>query len=205
MRKSLFVLLLLCNVNGFTQSFKTGVNLGIAATQISGDNLGGFNKNGPLLGGFIYREFKKNWSYEIGMQYILKGSRKIPNFEIGDYSRYLLRLHYIEMPFILNYQYKKFTMLAGLSVGGLLHWNVYNEIGEFPEASDEKRPFKRYELSYNFGLSYKISEGINLCANMSYSLLPVRNHVSGAVWFLNRGQYNESLCVSIRYKFKPEN
>jgi hypothetical protein len=109
------------------------------------------------------------------------------------------------MPFILNYHYKKFTLLAGLSVGGLLHWNVYNEIGEFPEASDEKRPFKRYELSYNFGLSYKISEGINLCANMSYSLLPVRNHVSGAVWFLNRGQYNESLCVSIRYKFKPEN
>jgi hypothetical protein len=198
-------LLLFFNVKGFTQSFKTGINFGIAATQISGDNLSGFNKNGPLLGGFIYRDFKKSWSYEIGMQYILKGSRKIPNFDIGDYNRYLLRLHYIEMPFLLNYHYKKFTIFAGLSIGGLLHWNVYNEIGEFPESSDEKRPFKRYELSQNSGISYKVADGINICLNLSHSLIPVRKHVSQAVWLLNRGQYNESLCLSVRYKLQKSN
>ena len=202
MRIFFFVFIFLCNASGFTQNFKTGINLGIAATQISGDNLSGFNKSGPILGGFIYREFKKNWSFEIGMQYILKGSRKIPNFDIGDYSRYLLRLHYIEMPFLLNYHYKNFMLFGGLSIGGLLNWNVYNEIGLYPAGSDEKRPFKRYELADNFGVSYILGQGINLCVNMSYSLLPVRNHVSNAVWLFNRGQYNSALCVSLRYKFQ---
>jgi len=205
MRFFIFIFLCLCNVTGFTQSFKTGINIGIAATQVSGDNLGGFNKSGPILGGFIYREFKKNWSYEIGMQYILKGSRKTPNFDNNDYTSYLMRLHYVEMPFLLNYHYKKFTLFAGLSIGGLLHWNVYNEFGEFPAASDEKRPFKRYELSDNFGLSYRLGDGLNVCVNLSYSLLPIRNHVSQAVRLFNRGQYNEALCVSLRYKFQQTN
>lgn len=185
---------------GFSQSFSPGIELGIAASQVSGDGYAGFNKNGPIAGVFVEKKIKKNFLYSVGMHYIIKGSRRNPNLENNDQVSYLLRLHYVEMPILLNYKYRKFKLFAGVSIGGLLHYNVFNEYGPYPEGSSERRPFKNYEIANNFGICYMIAQDIDISLNLAYSMLPIRNHLNNLVWYNNRGQYNEVLGLAIKYK-----
>ena len=51
-----FSILLCCgflSISIHAQNFGGGLILGLSTSQVSGDNLGGFNKGGLLFGGFI--------------------------------------------------------------------------------------------------------------------------------------------------------
>jgi alpha-glucosidase len=78
--------------------------------------------------------------------------------------------------------------------------NVFNEYGQYPDGSTEKRPFKRLEIANNFGLCYVLAPDIDISLNLAYSILPIRNHLNNLIWYNNRGQYNEVLGLAIKYK-----
>ena len=79
-----------------SQNFNAGPIIGINTSQVSFDNLAGFNKIGLRMGAFVNRNFNK-FDGQIELQYINKGSReKINN---NTYNQgYRFQLNYIEIP-----------------------------------------------------------------------------------------------------------
>jgi hypothetical protein len=202
MRGSICVLFILCFViSGFSQRFNGGVSLGLAATQISGDNLSGFDKAGPCVGGFVEYPLKGDTvCLQLQLYYIQKGSRKAVNPNTGDYTTYRLALNYIEIPFFLKYTFrKKYVVDGGPAMGVLFASSVQNQFGNYPAGDPHNRPFRPLELSFSLGIGYRLTNKLLLSIRNSNSLLPVRKHYGGGTFRLNRGQYNSVMLFSAAY------
>ncbi len=176
------------------QRFQGGVFLGLSTTQVSGDQLAGFNKTGFLAGGLVSTGLGKNFDLALEIMYIEKGSRRKPNHEND--SSYLLKLTYFEVPLLLGYTYKKRLKLeAGPSFGKLLSSSESDQNGEIPR----QIPFKDMEISINGGISYRLWKGLYVHTRIATSVIPIRPHASGETYYFNRGQYNTVLFFDVKY------
>ncbi len=202
----LFLLLLFFTSvsNALAQDFVGGAILGFNASQVSGDNLGGYNKAGISGGFYVSKTFEDKNELEMRITYSAKGSRDVPNFEKGKYNAYYLKLNYVEVPILYRYKFKKVWLMAGLSGGYLISSSIANESGPIPENSVENRPFKKYEVCTQLAVGYPFDEHweIELKSADTFPLLPVRPHASGANFRLNFGQLNSVLAFSLKYRFK---
>jgi hypothetical protein len=198
------ILLIAIALNVKAQDFVGGAILGFNASQVSGDNLGGYDKAGICGGFFVSKTLEDKNEIEMRITYSAKGSRDVPNFEKGKYNAYYLKLNYVEVPILYRYKYKKFWLMAGLSGGYLVSSSIANEAGPFPENSVENRPFKKFEVCTQLGVGYPFDEHweIELKSADTFPLLPVRPHASGANFRLNFGQLNSVLAFSLKYSFK---
>ena len=78
----------------FSQSFQAGTIIGINTSQVSGDNLAGFNKLGARLGAFVNKKMG-SFTAQIEFQYINKGSKELVDTE--SYAQgYKFFLNYLE-------------------------------------------------------------------------------------------------------------
>jgi hypothetical protein len=207
MRGSLSLLFILCFViNGYSQRFNGGVTLGLAATQISGDELSGFDKAGACAGGFVEYPLKGDTlRLQLQLYYIQKGSRKPVNPNTNSYVTYRLALNYIEIPFFLTYTFrKKYVVDGGLALGVLFASSVSNQFGKYPPGDPNSRPFKPLELSFSLGIGYRVTNKLLLSIRNSNSLLPVRRHYGGGTFRLNRGQYNSVMLFSVSYSLSTK-
>ena len=186
------------------QSFSGGALVGFNATQVSGDNLGGYDKAGISGGFFVGKKLNEKSELEMRITYSEKGSRDVPNFEKGKYTAYYMRLKYIEVPVIYKYKYKIVWLMAGLSGGYLISSSIANESGPYPVNSIENRPFKKYEVCSQFAVALPFADTweIELKSADTFPLLPIRPHASGANYRLNFGQLNSVLTFSLKYVFK---
>ena len=183
------------------QSFKAAMFAGFNMSQISGDNLGGYDKPGILGGLSISKDIGEKLILEMQMMYIQKGSRKFPDIKNNDNSRYILNLNYIDIPLNLKYKFQKFKVEIGLSNGVMFKQYVANEIGPYPANSDESKAFHKWELSYNLGVSFPLTKKIELCGRINHSLLPVRINRPYQLNWVDKGQFNDALIWFIQYKF----
>ena len=71
---SLICICLICN-NILSQSFDGGLLAGLTTSQISGDNLGGFNKLGFAIGIFTQRNISEKSKLRFELSYFQKGSK----------------------------------------------------------------------------------------------------------------------------------
>ncbi len=201
MKKKYLLLIVVFIAVGFSinaQDFNGGVLGGVSGSQISGDDLSGFNKGGLYLGAFVNRYFGEKSSLQMELDFIQKGSRKNPNAKKNDYSTYLLRLNYIEIPVSYKYDFStKGTLEGGLSLGVLV--NSYEEANETTTISGGE--FNRTDFSFHVGGYYTIVENLRINVRYSSSILPVRDHSSGATDRLNAGQYNSVLSFIFFYGF----
>lgn len=177
-------------------NFRGGVTAGLATTQISGDDLGGFHKVGPFLGGFLRAEINETLSGQMEIAYTQKGSRKIPKADQGN-TFYTLKLNYIEVPLLLKANFRKFTYEVGPSIGTLLNYQEFTHVGDFFPARD----FRRVELSFNAGIGYVLTEKATLTWRFNNSILPVRKHVGNNTFRFNLGQYSTALNFLVHYRF----
>lgn len=179
------------------ESFRAGIYAGLNASQVSGDDLGGFNKMGLFGGVFVNRAFSDHWSGELGIAFSEKGSRKIAQPDAGDYSSYLLALRYIEIPLTARYGYRDFQFEFGPSIGVLMSYVEENQVG----AINLDREFSKIEISMNLGAIYNISQRLGAMIRFNNSILPIRPHASGAIapYRLNWGQYNSVVNISLRF------
>lgn len=176
------------------QKFNGGILAGLSTAEISGDRLEGPNKAGIYAGFFVNRYFSERSSLQMELDFIQKGSRKNP--DSLDYSTYLLRLNYVEIPVHYKYDFhKRSTLEAGIGTGVLL----YN----YEEADDleitESREFKRIDLSFNIGAFFNITRYLAFNVRYSNSILAVRPHSKGQTYRWNKGQYNEVLSFTFHY------
>jgi len=182
----------------FSQGFSGGISAGIVASQVDGDRLSGYDKVGLLGGVFVIAKFSDKIGIKMDIRYLGKGAKKQANPEIGDLTYFDLRLHYIEIPVLFQYTWKKFTPEMGLG---------YNYLVKSIEDSDGSGgidpipAFNNFEFSGYLGLSYKLSKKIKVNTQYSYSILAVRKHPGNQSYYLNKGQYNNVINLNIQYSF----
>jgi hypothetical protein len=181
------------------QKFKAGLFLGLSSSQVSGDQLSGFNKPGFYGGGFVNTNLGGKTFLQMEMSYIGKGSRPTSKqAEANPFNRYPT-LNYVEVPllFILKTG-NNLTIEGGVAFGVL----VYSREEDFYSEKTILRPYNSTEFSFLFGVGYTLSEKISLNSRVDNSFLPIRAHESGATYGLNQGQYNTEITFSLRYHFQ---
>jgi hypothetical protein len=196
----LFVLLFVSKIQA-QQRFTAGVKLGLTTTQVEGDTYSGFDKLGVVGGAFVAARLKEKWSAQFEMIYIQKGSKHNSNFELGDYSYYLLQLQYIEVPLLIQYRYKKITFELGPGYGYLIKEKEYNEIQELTGL----HPMNNSELSINYGVNCFVYKNFGVSLRYSNSLTSIRSFTSGKKNWNTPGQRNNVLAVNFTYTFKKNN
>lgn len=179
------------------QSFRVGLRGGITATQVDGDQLQGFDKGGLLGGLTLSRQVSERTSLGMEMFFIQKGSRKPVSQE--DNSFYLMRLTYVEVPFLVRWDAgKKIILETGPAFGVLVHSMERDQIGIINYAP----AFEKREYSFNAGMGYRLSDKMVFDARYSFSLLPVRRFESALNYlYWDRGQFNAVLQLSLNYAF----
>ena len=172
------VLLLLTGSSSVAQQFNAGLLAGVSATQISGDQLSGFNKAGLVAGGFVSTTLSPKFDLALGITYFQKGSKKNTDPDKEDYTYYRLRLNYFDMPLLLQWKYnKKLIFEAGPSVAVLLSEEEEDEFGVLPN----RRPFEKTEFAANLGMNVTVVKQLSFVLRMGTSILPVRTLISGII------------------------
>lgn len=204
MRACLFcVSFFLIAYTSFAQKrFVPGIKLGIAATQVDGDTYAGYNKPGPIIGSTLTANINQKWTAQFEIYYIQKGSRHNANIEEGDYSFYLMRLNYMEVPVLFQYHLKKFIFDVGPSMGFLFSSREENYSGRF----DNPYSFYSTDLCYNLGVSYTLIKNLSVNWRFSYSILPIRKFPTyTGLWYDRNVQKNNVIAFSLVYTFKKDN
>lgn len=198
MKNKLVIFILLFGFCVNAQHYRALLNVGLIASQVDGDRLDGYDKTGLHFGLSVENRIKEKWYYVIGLNYAQKGSRKIPNPD-NPYDRfYILRLNYIEVPFLVGLQLKKKYLLElGMGLGYLIN---SKEDVDGTGFIDPIPPFKNYDFFYRSGVGYLLSDRFIIKFNHSYSIVPIRNHPGNQTWYFDRGQYNNYLILSLIYR-----
>lgn len=201
---SALIYLLIFYGKSFAQNeFKGGAVVGLSASQVHGDTYSGFDKAGLYAGGFVKRNLTEKWSAQLELAYIQKGSRKNPNPENGDYVFYLLKIDYVEIPFVVQWHYKHLSFEAGMAYAALINNREENEFG----VVNNIFPLQRSDISFLLGLNYKIGEHFTVNIRNSNSILPVRKFNAPIYYqrrlsnMFNRGMYNNVMILALQYQF----
>ena len=195
MSKILIFFLFIISSFCFGQNFSSGIVLGINTSQVSFDNLSGFNKIGIRSGAFVNRNFNK-FQGQIELLYINKGSREHINADT--YSEgYKFQLNYIEIPISFKKRiYRNIDGELGLGIGYLLNWTE-----KYDGYDNYGIEMKKLEYSVHIGFEYEIRQNLYLNSRLSNSIIPVRSHASDNIHKWYHGQYNTSISFVLNYYF----
>ena len=195
MNKILCYLLLFLPILGESQNINAGSIIGLNTSQVSGDNLSGFNKFGFRFGGFVNGDFNK-FNIQIELQYINKGSRETIKKDMYN-EGYKFQVNYIEMPLLINkIIYRNTSIETGLVIGYLLNWSE-----TYDNLDSSGIDVNQTEYSFLIGFTQKIADKLYLNSRFSSSITPIRDHFSGQKIGLNKGQYNTSISFALYYYF----
>ena len=209
MLKKLTLILILFTINvsnSYSQveeRFRLILSGGLSGTQVDGDTYGGYNKLGSNAGVYVNRKTGEKSEYVLGLTYIQKGSRS--NATIQNPNYYILRLNYVEVPWLYIYNHKtKYRFELGVSAAYL--FSSYEENGM---VGAYKGNLKKIDFCYNMGAGYKLNDHLFINIRYNYSLLPIReynrNVYLGNLWqrTFNRGLYNNCISLSLNYSITP--
>lgn len=193
----LIVFLLITNNIACGQSFKAAVLAGINSSQVSGDELSGFNKVGLFIGGSAILPVSEKSLVEMELLFIQKGSKTpTPKNGAANYF-YKMSLNYLEVPLIYTFRPVKYVSVhAGPTFGVLVGSKEEDNAGELTG----QIPFQKTELGIDGGLSVYFSEHLSLTMRLSTSLLPIRKTGANTPLF-ESGQYNSGLAFFLQYTF----
>jgi hypothetical protein len=191
----------------YAQPFNGGIMAGGIISQIDGDTYSGYNKLGILGGAYVNYRFSDYFQMQLELAYIQKGSRKNADLENEDYKSYLLRLHYLEVPLLMQlYLHKRLLAEIGPAADVLL--GSY-EVSDGLEVPYNTVPLRNVTLSGIAGVSWLVTNHLKINYRFSYSLLSIRQpqpdgYPEGYRKILfETGQYNNLMSFSVCWDFKP--
>ncbi len=193
--KTIFTsLYLLCFAMTSAQNFDAGLLGGFTTSQVTGDNLSGFDKLGSRFGAYISYPINKKMNYQLEMQYLQKGSKK-PYTENSP-ETYLFELNYIELPVSLNYQVKKGIYIeSGVGTAFLVSYKEQDEIADI----NRDKP-NTLALDFLLGIQYQFKKNLKLNIRYANSISPIRKHASEEELGLNSGQYSSLVSFAFIYQ-----
>ena len=193
----LITLIFLLGITTLTnaQNFQSGLITGISTSQVSGDVLGGFNKIGLQLGGFVNHPLGKNSKGQFGLYYIDKGSND-PN------SLFQIDLSYVESSYSFLYKYQEFIWEGGLLVGVLIN-GITNDMYGYENIT--KSQFNKFDISMKFAIGKDLLPKLQMFWEFSNTIpfIPIQQHPA-YISVLNKGKMNSVLCFSLRYLLNNE-
>jgi len=173
----------------FSQGFKGGVFAGFVASQVDGDEYGGYNKAGFQAGAYSKFYFNKRFFLLNELKYIQKGSSQ--TFKEFPEENFKIKVSYIEVPFILGFQLnEKFSFGSGFSYGVLIGAEQQDGGGVIPK---DRLGYKNYDLNILLHMKYQFNEHFWFNPKIGYSILPI-NDVSPR-------QFNNLISASFGYEF----
>ena len=177
------------------QNFQGGLIIGISTSQVSGDALGGFNKIGLQLGGFVNHLLGKNSKGQLGLYYIDKGSDDTK-------SLFQIDLSYVESSYSILYNYQGFSWEGGVLIGVLIDGKTYDIYG-YENASESQ--FNKFDISAKLAVGKEILPKLQMFWEITNTipLFPIQEHPA-YVSILNKGKMNAVLCFSFRYLLGDE-
>src|SRR5690349_12369117 len=162
MRKNVVFLIISILVMPFisrAQSFHAGAFGGISTSQVSGDNLGGFDKAGLYAGGFVNLSMSEKWLFQMEITYIGKGSRPSKSDEEAGFPGVFPTLNYAEVPVVFIYKARpKINIEVGPAVGIL----IYSREEDIFAERDIVRPYNDFDFSFVVGFDYFLSEKFSI-------------------------------------------
>ena len=195
MRFITFIFLLCITTLTNAQNFQGGLITGVSTSQVSGDVLGGFNKIGLQLGGFVNHPLGKKTKGQFGLYYIDKGSSD-PN------SPFKIDLSYVESSYSFLYSYQGFSWEGGLLIGVLVDGQTYDMYG-YENTSESE--FNQFDIGTKLAGGKELLPRLQFFWEISNTipLLPIQEHPA-YVSILNKGKMNTVLCFSFRYLLSNE-
>lgn len=180
----------------YGQKFDAGLLAGLSTSQMDGDHLSGFHKAGIKAGGFVSRKISEKMNLQFEIEYIQKGSRLPVN---DDNVYYLMRLNYMEVPLLANYQIgKKWSIEAGVAFAVLLSAYEEDQLGEVTNAP----AFHHADYLVCAGGNYYITPHLLFNVRYSYSVTTIRPKDDHYTYFyFIGGQFNKVLAFTLAYKF----
>ncbi|MBE2246191.1 MAG: PorT family protein [Candidatus Competibacteraceae bacterium] len=184
-------------------TFRAGMNF----AQISGVGMQGFNKFGAIGGLGVSWRFKPRFSFEPEIVYSMKGARRNPDPDNGDYSSYTIETDYIEIPAMFSWHIDKkdrFTLDFGATFGFLIRQRVTQNGGELTQG----RGFQIFELGLAIGAAYHINHNWAFQFRFQNSIIPIKPYASGQtailpLWGIIRiGEVHSVISLSLQYAFR---
>lgn len=196
---------------GAQEPLRMGVRAGMNFAQISGVGMQGFNKFGVLADVGLHWRFKPHWSFDPEITYSMKGARKNPNVDAGDYTTYTIEADYLEIPALFGWHMDKkdrFTLDFGLTFGVLVRERVEQNGAQLTQG----RGFNRFELGAALGISYQLTKNWAFQFRLQNSIIPIKPYASGQtailpLWGIIRiGEVHSVISISVQYNFgfKPD-
>ncbi len=183
------------------QKFNGGIMIGGDVSQVDGDTYSGYTKFGYLGGAYISLQISPHSSFQMELEYIQKGSRNDTN--ATGITSYLLRLHYIEIPILYQYTFKRrFYFEAGPAVDILIG---SLEMKDGLQVSGV--PLRPVCFSGIFGFGAYVTNHLRLNVRANYSLNSLRSENDIGYYrrmVFEKGQYNNVLSLSVLWDFKSK-
>lgn len=197
-------LFLIVGFTGLSQQFGGGLTAGVVGSQVAGDTFSGYNKGGIFAGGFVTLGFGGRSAMQLELAYFQKGSRENPTEE-NFYQSFLLRLNYVEMALLYQYQMGRFIVEAGPSTGVLTsHYEEFNQDITSDYAGYSK-PL-RMTLQINLGMVFLVDPHWQVMLRTNNSMMSIRDKdYPGIFRFWDYGQYNDALVLGVRYVLRSSN
>jgi hypothetical protein len=182
----------------YSQKFTGGLAAGITGSQVDGDTYSGYNKAGLTAGAWVNVSVNEHSAFQMGLNYIMKGSQHNPKTDQGETDYLRIRLGYAEMPILYQYKMKSgFYLEVGPSLGVLLHSRFENEYGVDPNYT-----FQLLDIEIQEGIGFrfpnsKLRAGIRK-GNSLISIQKGANHI-GRNTIFGYGQFNNVLAIELYY------
>ena len=177
----------------YGQNFKAGLIAGVSTSQVSGDQLGGFNKLGIKFGASVNHFINSASRGQLALYYIDKGSNDVN-------SDFRIDLSYIETSWSVQKTSKGFIYEGGLLFGVLVDGKTYDIYGY---EDVQKNDFYKFDIGAKLAAGVKLKPQLNVFWEFSNSIpfFPIQDHPGKATYGLNKGKYNSILSFSFRYLF----
>ena len=206
MKKICFVLILLSfiGIQSFAQSFNAGLIVGPTFCQVDGDHYAGFHQLGFTAGAYANLPLEDNFAVQMELKYSLLGAHSSDK-EVNEfyYNPYSLRLHYAEIPLMLQYNLGAFrvggrpldflTLEAGISADVRLK-ATEDVDGDYQITTSR---WNMLSATANAGVHVAFNDHLGLGARFMYSAVPCRFSGSPG-WFYGQ-YYNKVVQFTLTY------
>ena len=201
------VLCLISTLEIEAQTFKGHLIGGVSSSQASGDGTEGFVQFGIYAGFGAEAIINDTWSLHGNLMFNQKGARVYKSS--NSINTYRLRVNYVEIPILLDYNYQKFSGQLGPYLGVKINQKERTQFGTI----ENPREFELFDVGIQAQISYQLKERFKLSLAFQNSLLPVRPHASQLAyppsnfvlgdWHqkqFDKGQYFTTLMLFLSYQ-----